>query len=211
MEWPKSGGTPEAAPKKKTPEEIRFDEWKQSLPNKSTKELEIDLEAVSGRLGGYQGALENEIENRKKQEALIAKLGSLLHDEWRAPRKKEDGTFEPRLKKTKDQVWAEKHGVSEVDIANTDYIDLPDDWKGENKISAEIAIGEVYKTIKNGQELDDEFVESASSIIHEKWLGRNASWAPAEQNKPYAELSDEEKEKDRVIVRKAIEIYKSGL
>ena len=43
-----------------------------------------------------------------------------------------------------------------------------------------------------------------------KWLERNGSWAPAEQNKPYAELSEEEKEKDRVIIKKAIELYQSS-
>lgn len=139
------------------------------------------------------------------KQQLIAEVGSTLHDEWRAPRKKEDGSFEPRVKKTKDEAWAQSHGTQEVDIANTSYKDLPEDWKGENKISAEVAVAEIYKV--GGKNLDDAFVDSASAVIHEKWLERNGSWAPAEQNKPYAELSEEEKEKDRVIVRKAIQIF----
>ena len=139
----------------------------------------------------------------------MEQLGSLLHDEWRAPRKQQDGTFEPRAKKTKDQAWSEKHGTDEVDIANTDYANLPEDWKGENKISAEVAMNEIYKAIEIGQELNDDFVEQASEVIHVKWLERNGNWAPTEQNKPYDELSEEEKEKGRVIIKKAIEILNS--
>lgn len=148
---------------------------------------------------------------QSKEEVLkqeqTAILGGLLHDEWRAPRKQEDGTFDPRIKKTKDQEWIKNYGTEEVDIANTKYEDLPEDWKGENKISAEVTLTEIYKA-KNGNEgLNDEFVEKASAILHEKWLERNGSWAPAEQKLPYTELSEEEKEKDRVIIRKGLEIF----
>lgn len=47
-----------------------------------------------------------------------------------------------------------------------------------------------------------------ASLLHDAWLERNGSWAPAEQNKPYSELSEEEK--DRVIIRKGVEIYKKN-
>ncbi|MFA6341148.1 MAG: hypothetical protein WCX27_02855 [Candidatus Paceibacterota bacterium] len=151
---------------------------------------------------------ENNLEAQKQE--MINKLGSLLHEEWRAPRKKEDGTFEPRMKKTKDEGWSKKHGAQEVDIANTDYANLPEDWKGENKISAEIAVNEIFEANQKGIELNADFVEKASATIHEKWLERNGSWAPAEQNKPYADLSEEEKDKDRAIIKKAIEIYNSS-
>lgn len=147
---------------------------------------------------------------KKKKKDQINELDALLHDEWRESRKKEDGTFEPRLKNTKDEAWSKEHGVDEIDIANTDYANLPEDWKGENKISAEVAVGEVYKAVFNKKELDGAFVESASEAMHVKWLERNGSWAPPEQKLPYAELSEDEKEKDRVIIRKALEIYQSG-
>jgi len=145
-------------------------------------------------------------EEVSKQEQ-IAILGGLLHDEWRAPRKQENGTFDPRVKKTKDQEWVKNHGTEDVDIANTKYEDLPEDWKGENKISAEVTLNEVYKAKNGNEELNDKFVEKASAILHEKWLERNGAWAPAEQKLPYAELSEEEKEKDRVIIRKGLEIF----
>jgi len=152
---------------------------------------------------------ETKIPDEVKKESQISELGALLHDEWRESRKKEDGTFDPRLKKTKDEAWIKEHGIDEIDIANTDYANLPEDWKGENKISAEVAIEEVYGAVENKKELDDAFVESASEAMHVKWLERNGSWAPPEQKLPYAELSEEEKEKDRVIIKKAIEIYRS--
>lgn len=142
-----------------------------------------------------------EIENR------ITELGSQLHDEWRKPRWREESKdYEPRVKKTKDAEWSKAHGgATEVDIANTKYEELPSDWQGENKISAEIAVNEVERALGAGIPLDGSFVEAASSTLHEKWLERNGSWAPPEQNKPYSELSEEEKKKDRDIIKIAIE------
>ena len=138
----------------------------------------------------------------------VKSLGSQLHEEWRKPRWREESKdYEPRIKKTKDQAWSQAHGgAMEVDIANTSYEGLPSEWQGENKISAEIAVTEVEKAVETGTPLDESFVEAASSTLHDKWLERNGSWAPPEQNKPYAELSEEEKEKDRVIIRKAVEV-----
>lgn len=146
---------------------------------------------------------------QKKQE-LVAKLGSLLHDEWRAPRKQDDGSFEPRMKQTKDEKWIDDHNTDQVDIANTSYPELPEDWKGENRAAAEVAMSEVFKAVESGRELDDEFVEEASAVVHDKWLERNGEWAPDEQKKPYEELSEDEKEKDRAQVRKAIKIYREN-
>lgn len=136
----------------------------------------------------------------------VAELASLLHDKWRASRKKEDGVFEPQIETTKDQTWIETHGTDQVDITNTNYADLPKDWQGENKASAEVAINEVWIAKTENKSLNEAFIEQVSHIIHQQWLERNGSWAPVEQNKPYSELSDEEKDKDRAIVRKAIEL-----
>jgi len=192
-EYLKLGNSPEKAleiakaqEKIRKNEEIKKDE--EIRKNKKINELKEEL-------------IKEDMENQ------IEKLWSLLHDEWRAPRKKEDGSFEPRIKSTNDQSWIKKHGTDQVDIANTNYTDLPEDWKGENKISAEIAMKEIYKAINEKKGLDQNFIEMASNIIHEKWLERNWNWAPSEQNKPYSELSEEEKDKDRAIIKKAIEIY----
>lgn len=149
-----------------------------------------------------------QIDEQKITQERIKDLGGQLHDEWRKPRWRE-GTkdYEPRIKQTKDEEWSNAHGGSiEVDIANTSYENLPSEWQEENKMSAEVAINEVEKAIENDVLLDDSFIEEASSMLHDKWLERNGGWAPSEQNKPYSELTEEEKEKDRVIIRKAIEV-----
>ncbi len=156
------------------------------------------------------GIPEQKSPEQKKQE-MVTKLGSLLHDDWRAPRKKEDGSFEPRIKKTKDEAWKAAHGgAEEVDIANTSFIELPEDWQGENRVAAGVAMNEVFSATESGRVLDDTFIEEASSTIHDKWLERNGEWAPEEQKKPFGELSEEEKEKDRAQVRKAIETLEAN-
>ncbi len=144
-------------------------------------------------------------EQQKQQQ--IAELGSLLHDESRGSQKQEDGTFEPRMKKTKDQDWIDKNEIEDIDIANTSYNELPEDWKGENKVSAEVAMNQIYEAISQKKDIGDTFIKDAGSVIHDKWLERNKDWASVEQNKPYSELSEEEKNKDRSIIKKAIEVY----
>lgn len=161
------------------------------------------------RQGVHRTDAEVEAEaKRYRRIERVKSLGSQLHEEWRKPRWREESKdYEPRIKKTKDEAWSQAHGGAvEVDIANTPYEGLPSEWQGENKISAEIAVTEVEKAIEAGMPLDESFVETASSTLHDKWLERNGSWAPPEQNKPYTELSEEEREKDRVIIRKAVEV-----
>lgn len=150
-----------------------------------------------------------EAEREAEREAMVSELASQLHDEWRASRRQEDGSYEPRIKSTRDESWISAHGTDKVDIANTPFSELPDDWKGENQAAAEVVVGVVFDAIDSGQELDDEFIESASSVVHEEWVKRNEAWAPDELKKPFKELSEEEQEKDRSQVRKAIEIYTS--
>src|SRR3989338_1021380 len=144
----------------------------------------------------------------EETEKRIKSLGSQLHEAWRKSRYRENSKdYEPKIKKTKDAAWSQAHGGGvEVDIANTPYEGLPSEWQEENKVSAEVAVTEVEKAMTAGRQLDGSFIEAASSTLHDRWLERNGSLAPAEQNKPYAELSEEEKEKDRVIIRKAVEV-----
>ena len=112
-----------------------------------------------------------------------------LHDQWRASRQLPDGTYEPR--------WKDDGQGGQVDIANTPYAELPPVWQAENKSAAESAICAILKN-------PDATVESLAATVHEDWLDRNGDWAPPEQKLPYAELTEEEKEKDRVVVRAAL-------
>lgn len=161
-------------------------------------------------------------------EQLNQKMAAELHNEWRESRRIEKSDkFEPRWKDAKDpefsNKWMERlksgehpenirfnsDGKIEIDIANTSYSELSHAWKAENKASAEAAIGVVTQAFIENRPLDEAFIEAASSYVHEKWLERNGAWDPPEQNKPYEELTEDEKEKDRLYVRKAIKLCQS--
>ncbi len=128
----------------------------------------------------------------------IDTLASLLHDEWRKPRLltgvhgQANARYEPRIK---------PNGDGEVDIANTHYSSLPVKWQDENKAQATAVI----QSIINSKTLD---IEELSSIVHEQWMQRN-SWAQKDQPElfvPYSALPENEKEKDRVVVRQGIKV-----
>jgi hypothetical protein len=141
------------------------------------------------------------------RDQCVTEMASLAHDDWRAPRKQEDGSYEPRIKGTDDQAWIDAHdGQTECDIANTSYVDLPSNWQAENKASAEVAIDAVIAADQAGEPLNAAFIERASSDIHDSWLARN-DWAKGgDLDKPFADLPEEEKEKDRIFIKRAIEI-----
>lgn len=147
---------------------------------------------------------------RKSHAEMVEALASVLHEDWRTPRRRPaTGDYEPRLKATKDAAWIAAHaGQTDVDIANTPYQDLPSEWQAENRASAEVAIAVVGDALARGQSLDAGFVEAASAVIHTRWVERNGAWATPEQKLPYQDLSVEEKEKDRLIVRAAIALIR---
>jgi hypothetical protein len=133
---------------------------------------------------------------------FITEVASAFHEAWRAGRRKADGSYEPRMKETKDAAWIQAHNTNQVDIANTAYAALPGDWQAENRASAEIAVQEILKNTT--QMLTPAFIEQASNVIHIKWLERN-SWAKGgELDMPYAQLPEPEKQKDREALYQAI-------
>lgn len=143
---------------------------------------------------------------------MVTKVASKLHDAWREPRRiAGTDTFEPRIKPAKDEAWTASHnGQTEVDIANTSYENLPEPWKAENKAAAESAVSEIKKAEASNIPLDESFIETASAAQHVAWLERNGSWAPEEQKLSYDKLSESEKEKDRVVIRTALDVYKES-
>lgn len=104
------------------------------------------------------------------KEHFAQKMGSYLHEEWRKTRLKDDGTYEPRMKKSKDPEWTEKHGTDDVDIANTSFEDLPSNWQYENLEAAKVAVDLVYEKVVSGEEITPEMVEEMSSVVHENGL-----------------------------------------
>lgn len=101
-----------------------------------------------------------------------------------------------------------------VDIRALTFDKLPLVWQKENADAGKAAMDLVYEKVLNGEEFD---IEEVSAKVHEAWLSRpNNSWAieyQSEESKPYAELSEPVKAKDRRHIELAMEILgrvKSG-
>lgn len=151
--------------------------------------------------------------------ALSYALGSDLHEVWRAPRKREDGTFEPRIKKSNDEDWNIIHGTDEVDIANCSFEQLPLNWQYENLEAARVAIELVYDKTISGETFTAEEIEQMASVIHDEWLKRNdwvfnPEYGDSKLAVPYVQLSKEEQDKDKSQLGPAqakVHAYVSGL
>ena len=151
--------------------------------------------------------------------ALSYALGSDLHEAWRAPRKREDGTYEPRIKKSKDEAWNASHGTDQVDIANCSFEQLPSNWQYENLEAARVAIELVYDKMMAKEQITPEELEQMASTIHEEWLKRNswvydANYGDPKLAVPYAQLSKEEQDKDKAQINPAcakVQAYIDGL
>lgn len=158
-------------------------------------------------------------EDENVKEALSYSMAADLHEAWRETRKQEDGKYEPRMKKTKDEDWIKQHGTDEVDIANLSFEQLPSDWQYENLEAAKVAVEQVYDKQMRNPDLAREYLEQMSSKVHEAWLSRNdwvydEEYGNPDQAKPYEELSEEEKDKDRAQIRQAmrtVSMYSMGL
>lgn len=129
-------------------------------------------------------------------EQKVALLGGMLHENWRHERLQADGTYEPRIKSTSDQTWISKHSTDQVDIANTDYSELPEDWQKENKAAADFIVKEFVEKGHVINMSDKKAVEEVGDKIHTAWLSRNAWAKGSELDVPFRDLSTEEKDKD---------------
>ncbi len=128
---------------------------------------------------------------------LIEELASGMHENWRERRKDKDGIYEKRIKSTNDEEWIAAHGgQTELDIANTNFVDLPRDWREENVASAKVAI---------------EKLRDVLYLIHDFWLDRNSATASSEQRERYSMLPREEKKKDLDILGEAVEVLKHDI
>lgn len=125
-------------------------------------------------------------------------FGSIAHDMWRAPRALPAGGYDPRVK---------PDGLGgEVDIANTDYRDLPLKWKEETYSSVKVAVDALIAD-------PEASVDDGAETVHDEWVARNREWADPALTVPYSELPEHEKQKDRdyvVIAMAALEQVKNG-
>jgi hypothetical protein len=170
-------------------------------------------------------------------EDMIRAVQGLGHEKWRAGRRKEDGSFEPRLKPLdpeRDQEWMDAHGDlidgGSIDIANLTFEELPPSHQEDTKESFRFAFKEITNAARNGSTFDQNFIDGAADVIHQEWINRNRarvekdiaeleakgdpkSLEDAErrrnQLKPYWELAtDQERQYDRDYVELALAEYK---
>lgn len=120
-------------------------------------------------------------------------LAAELHQRWRATRLNEDGSYEPRIKTTTDQNWISQHNTDQVDIANTDFENLPADWQKENLEAAKVAV-KMRKVV--------------GRAIHNAWLARNPWAKGTELDKPFDLLPPDEQAKDLEQAELAMRLYK---
>ena len=143
---------------------------------------------------------------------IIQKIASVFHEEWRKNRLENDDSYKPMIEKSEDEERNLIHWTDMVDIANTKFEDLPSNRKYENFEAAKVVVDLVYDSILEWKEFSLEEIDRMSKIVHKKWLKRNGiQWSFENQRVDYEKLSDEEKEKDRVQIKLAIQIIKSEI
>jgi len=146
-------------------------------------------------------------ENTEIYNVMIEKIANLTHEKFRKIYQEvNNGT---RVKITKDEAWIKQYSTDQADLAKLNYFGLPSDWQKERWFGAKMALDVLLETVKSGKLLNEEFIERASDMVHQEWLDRNFNRAENEHKLSYKELSEEAKEKDRIFVRSAIEIFET--
>jgi len=154
--------------------------------------------------------------DKELEELKGLEIGSQLHEDWRKTRLNEDGTYEPRWKKVKDENFdfdesstcrKNEDGTIEIDIANRSFSELSSDWQYENLEAGKI----VAQMVGDKTELTDEERDEMASKIHDEWLKRNdwvfdENYGNPAQAVPFADLSEEEKDKDREQLKFGLEL-----
>ena len=160
---------------------------------------------------------------------MVMSVAAAAHADWQKTYRTENPNAKDRWKPvaTEDQDWFWQNletetgfgrtlrvsnttgeQVCEIDILNRSYENLSPGWQTENRLGAEVACSLVLDAVLDLENIEDvDFVETASARVHTEWLKRNGKWASLELQAPYAELSEANKEKDRVFVRRAVEAY----
>ena len=151
-----------------------------------------------------------ELDPQKKD--LIESIWSKFHEERRKSLKKSDWTYESRIEQVTDQEWIQQHNwQTEIDLANTNFEDLPQEWKHENLEAAKVVVELVYDKVANWEEITPEMIEEMARVVHDKRLERNwTEWSFENQRVSYDQLDEEEKVKDRNQVKRAIEVIKQN-
>ena len=130
--------------------------------------------------------------NEAKRFGKVQQFAAKAHEVWRK-------NFDPSG--TKERIKKNSDGT-EGNI-NVPFNKLHPDWKKENIAAGHAALAAVKKHPKD--------IEKAAEHVHNEWMKRNPKAEHnADQHKPYSELSDAEKEKDRVHVRTMQKLHQQG-
>ncbi len=157
--------------------------------------------------------------NPELLERIVQAVASALQDIWCKER-----NYAPRWKQLDEEAdaeWIKLHpkkvnlevepGKLMYDIANCKYADLTRKWQLENEASARVAVGIIVSCLKAGcDNVDNIGIETASAEIHVSWLNRNGEWAEPLQKLSYfhEDFPEYERERDRVVWREAVRIWK---
>jgi alpha-galactosidase/6-phospho-beta-glucosidase family protein len=136
---------------------------------------------------------------------MAAELAGMNHAKWLEARRlsaREGGhDMLPRVKT--------KNGKT-FDIA-VDWSVLDPIWKGQEMEGSKAYITSLLPVYQEMQRSNAALMESAASQVHEIWKRQNA-WAKEDQPQlfvDYTRLPDDEKEKDRVVVRNVFRIFET--
>ena len=159
---------------------------------------------------------------------LVQNVASQLHENWRAPRKLEDNTFEPRVKiqallsdgRTK---WfnegtepQDAQILQSQDIANTFFADLDPQWQAENKAAAEFVVPAVMQVLGDNTSLSISQTTDLADQVHQAWVSRNdwvhhPEYGNSEMASPYSELSEKLQYEDLKHVLTTLTAFESTI
>lgn len=126
----------------------------------------------------------------------VVEIATALHDNWRESLRVGEGGYLPDVEETKDKEWIRTHGSGQVDIANTNFEELPRDWQAENIAAARVVLGLLLEgggyvwLHRDGEE------ERVGGIIHDAWVQRHPEAAAEGLDVPFAELPWDQQDKD---------------
>ena len=152
------------------------------------------------------------------RQGTIITLANAFHEVWLRTRNQRsengaiwaNGERTPRPKPTADQEWSERKGDTMVDIANTGFVRLPEDWKAENDAAAEVII-DLVDSLGGAEkiDLDDaEVYEKCGQAIHSAWLKRNTYAKDGPLDIDFGKLPPDEQAKDLEQLSLALELLK---
>ena len=152
------------------------------------------------------------------RQGTIITLANAFHEIWLRTRnqRSENGAISangertPRPKPTADRKWSGINGNTMVDIANTGFVRLPEDWNAENAAAAEVII-DLVDSLGGAEKIDledTEVYEKCGQAIHSAWLERNTYAKDGPLDIDFDKLPPDEQAKDLEQLTLALELLK---